>query len=46
MREKVEVALTELTNSPNGMFRLVKDLKTDNKEVDGGRCMIGSDGKR
>ena len=27
------------------MFRLVIGLKTDGKEVDGGRCMRGSDGK-
>ena len=27
------------------MFRLVKRLKTDSKEVEGGRCMRGSDGK-
>ena len=25
------------------MFRLVKGLKTDSKEVDGGCCMRGSD---
>ena len=27
------------------MLRLVKGLKTDSKEVEGGRCMRGSDGK-
>ena len=27
------------------MLRLVKGLRTDNKEVKGGRCMRGSDGK-
>ena len=27
------------------MFRLVKGLKIDSKEVGGGRCMRGSDGK-
>ena len=27
------------------MFRLVKGLKTDRKEVDRRRCMRGSDGK-
>ena len=26
------------------MLRLVKELKTDSKEVEGGRCMRGSDG--
>ena len=29
----------------NGMFRRVMGLWTDSKEVDGGRCMNGSDGK-
>ena len=27
------------------MLRLVKGLKTDSKEVEGGRCMSGSEGK-
>ena len=27
------------------MFRFVKGLKTDSKEVEGGRCMSGSDGR-
>ena len=26
---------------PNGMFRLVKGLKTDSNEVEGGRCISG-----
>ena len=39
MRVKTEEALTELQNFPNGMFRLVKALKTDSKEVKGGVCM-------
>ena len=45
MRQKAEEALTELNNCPNGMLRLEKRLKTDSKEVEGGRCMRGSDGK-
>ena len=45
MREKAEEALTELQNCPNLMFWLVKGLKTDSNEVDGGRCMRGSEGK-
>ena len=45
MREKADEALTEIQNWPNGMFRLAKGLKTDSKDVDGGRCMRGSDGK-
>ena len=42
MREMAEEALTELQNCPNGMFRLVKGLKTDSKDVEGERCMRGS----
>ena len=45
MREKPEEAITELKNSPNRMFRLVIGSKTDCKEVEGARCMRGSDGK-
>ena len=45
MREKAEEALIELQNSPNRMLRLVKGVKTDSKEVEGGRCMRGSDGR-
>ena len=37
--------LTELNKCPNAMFRPVKGLNTDSKEVKGGRCMRGSDGK-
>ena len=44
MREKAEETLTELQNCPNGMLRLVKGLKTDSKEDQGGRCMRGRDG--
>ena len=36
MKEKAEEALTEFKNSPNGMFCLVKGLKTDSKEFEGG----------
>ena len=45
MRDKAEEAFTESQNSPNGMFRLVKGRKTDSKDVEGGRCMRGNDGK-
>ena len=45
MRETAEEALTELQNCPCGMLRLVKGLKTDSKEVEGGWCMRGCDGK-
>ena len=45
MREKSDEVLIELQNRPNGMFRLVKGLKTDSKEVEGGKCLRRSDGK-
>ena len=45
MREKAEEALTGLQDCPNGMFRLVKGLRTYSNDVEGGRCMRGSDGK-
>ena len=43
MSEKAEEELTELRKCPNGMFSLVKGLKTDSKEVEGGRCTRKSD---
>ena len=45
MREKAEEVLTEMQNCQYGMLRLVKGLKTDSKEVEGGRCMKGNDEK-
>ena len=45
LKEKAERVFTELKNCPNGMCRLVKGLKTDSKDIEGGRCMRGSDGK-
>ena len=35
IREKAEEALTELQNCPKWILTLVKELKTDNKEVEG-----------
>ena len=37
--------LTELQNCQYGMIRQVKGLKTDSKEDEGGRWMIGNDEK-
>ena len=34
MREKAEEALTEIKHCSNRMFRVIKGLKTDSKEVD------------
>ena len=46
MREMAEEAITELHHCQYGMFRQVKGLKTDSKQVQGGRCVRGSDGKQ
>ena len=35
MRKKVEEALAEFKNCPNGMFRLVKGLNTNSKGDEG-----------
>ena len=35
------MAFTELNSYLNGMFTLVKGLKTNSKEVERGRCMGG-----
>ena len=43
IRER-EFWLTESKSFPNGMFRLI-GLEIDSKEVEGGRCMRGSDGR-
>ena len=45
MGEKTEQVLMELEHCPCGMISLVKGLKTGSEEVDGGRCMRGSDRK-
>ena len=37
--------LTGLKSCQNGMFRLVKGLKIDSIEDEGGRCVRGSDVK-
>ena len=45
MREKADEALTELQNCQYRMLKLVKGLKIDSKEVEGGRCTRGRYGK-
>ena len=43
---EVSKAMREKTvGCQNVMSRIVKGSKTDSKEVEGGRCMRGSDGK-
>ena len=46
MREKAEEVHTKLQNCSYEMLRQAKGLKTDSREVEGGRYMRGSDGKK
>ena len=43
MKEAAELEVRELSEQPNNMFKLVKSMKKDGKNVEGGRCMRGSD---
>lgn len=45
MKEAAEQELRELSEYPNKVFKRVKLMKKDGKDVEGGRCMRGSDGK-
>ena len=43
MKEAAEQELRELSEHPNKVFKLVKSMKKDGKDFEGGRCMRGSD---
>jgi len=45
MRREAEKETKELCKKPNNVFKLFKLLKREGKDVEGGRCMIGKDGK-
>ncbi|XP_068674313.1 uncharacterized protein [Montipora foliosa] len=45
MKETAERELRGLSEHPNKVFELVKSMKKDGKDVEGGRCMRGSDGR-
>ena len=45
MKEVAERELRELSEHPNKLFKLVKSMKKDGKDVEGGRCIRGSDGR-
>ena len=45
MREKADEGYINLKNYPNGMSTLVRGFKIDSEELDGGRCVKGSNGK-
>ena len=44
MKEVAERELRGLNEHPNEVFKLVKSLKKDGKDVERGRCVRGSDG--
>ena len=45
IKEAVERELRGLSEHPNKVFKLVKSMKKDEKDVEGGRCIRGSDGR-
>ena len=45
MKEAAERELRELSEHPNKLFKLVKSMKKNGKDVEGGRCMRGSEGR-
>ena len=45
MKKAAERELRELSKHPNKVFKLVKSVKKDGKDVEGGRCMRGIDGR-
>ena len=45
MKEAAEQELRELSEHSNKVFKPVKSMKKDGKDVEGGRCMRGSDGR-
>ena len=45
MRKEAEKELTKLNKKTNNIFTLVEFIKKDGKDVEGGRCMRGKDGR-
>ena len=45
VKEAAEQEPRELSEHPNKVFKLVKLMKKDRKDVEGGRCMRGSNGR-
>ena len=43
MRKEAEKGLTKLNKKTNNIFTLVKFMKKDGKDIEGGRCMRGKD---
>ena len=45
MRKEAEKELTKLNEKSNNIFTLVKVIKKDGKDIEGGRCMRGKNGR-
>ena len=45
MKKETEKELTKLNEKPNNIFALVKFMKKDGKDIEGGTCMRGTDGR-
>jgi len=45
MRREAEKEMKELCKKPNNVFKLCKLLKREGKDVEGGKCIRGKDGK-
>ena len=45
VRKDAEKELTKLNKKSNNIFTLVKFMKKDGKDIEGGRCVRGKDGK-
>ena len=43
MKKEAEEELTKLNKKSNNIFTLVKFIKSDGKDIEGGRCMRGKD---
>ena len=44
-KEAAEQELRELSEHPNKVFKFVKSINKDGKDVEGGRCTRGRDGR-
>ena len=45
MTKEAEKELTKMNKKLNNIFTLVKLMKINQKDLEGGRCMTGRDGK-
>jgi hypothetical protein len=45
MRKEAEQELRELSENPNKVFKFVKSMRKDGRDVVGGRCLRGDDGR-